>query len=128
MAARKYTLRKNPVARIEIDGRPYEVQLGNITFAAAAARWQTSLQALATGRTDPKKLGARFTKLADDGHALVASLMGEKAADELVGGANAINFYRLVDVVTILADVVGSDESMEAMRALARAVPTADED
>lgn len=128
MAVRKYALRKNPVARVEIDGTAYDVELGNITFAVEASRWQTSLQAVASGKTDPKKLGARFARLAKEGHDLVASLMGDKAADELVGGRNALNLYRLVDVMNILADIVNSDESREAMRALAAAAATADED
>ncbi len=50
------------------------------------------------------------------------------AADRLVGGPNALNVYRIIDVVRILVDVVGSEESMEAMRAAAGSTDTLDED
>ena len=126
--ARQYTLRKNPVANIEIDGRPYEVQLGNVSFAIEAVKWENSLKAIATGKTDPKKLPRRFTELAAEGRELVATLMGDAAAEELVGGRNALNLYRIIDVVTILSDVVSSEESKQAVRALALVPETADED
>ena len=126
--AKQYTLRKNPVANIEIDGRPYEVQLGNVSFAIEAVKWENSLKAIATGKTDPKKLPRRFTELAAEGRELVATLMGDAAAEELVGGRNALNLYRIIDVVTILSDVVSSEESKQAVRALALVPETADED
>lgn len=126
--ARKYTLRKNPVAEIEIDGEPYEVQLGNLSFAVEVAKWERSLRGIASGEVGREELVSVFGRLADEGRELVASLVGDAAAEELVGGRNALNFYRLIDVVRILADVVSGEESMEAMRAVSAAPETADED
>ena len=54
--------------------------------------------------------------------------MGEQAADRLVGGSNALNVYRIIDVIRILVDVIGSDESIKAMRAAASSTNTLDED
>ena len=65
---------------------------------------------------------------ARSGREIVASAMGDEAADRLVGGSNVLNVYRIIDVVRILVDVVGSDESLEAMRAAAGSIDTLDED
>lgn len=111
MEARKYTLRKNPTMAIEVDGRPYEVQLGNVSFLLDADEWQRGLERLAkpgAGADDARRL-------AESGRAIVATALGDEAADELVGGENRLNLYRLIDVVRILADAIGSDEAMGAM-------------
>lgn len=127
-AARKFSLRRNPTVTIEIDGRDYDVQLGNVTFAIRAARWQESLQRIVDGDVAPDDLASAFEDLADEGRALVASLMGDEAAGDLLGGDNSLNLYRVIDLVIILADVVSGEESKSAMRALARTPDTADED
>ena len=65
---------------------------------------------------------------ARSGREIVASAMGEQAAERLVGGSNALNVYRIIDVIRILVDVIGSDESIKAMRAAASSTNTLDED
>lgn len=119
MEARKYTLRKNPTMPIEIDGRPYEVQLGNVSFLLDADEWQRGLERLAGSK--PGTVAGDVRKLAESGRAIVASVLGDEAADELVGGQNSLNLYRLIDVVRILADAIGSDEAIGAMAGAAAA-------
>lgn len=118
-----YALRKNPEKNIEIDGETYTVQLGNPTFVLIAADWQERLQSM--GTTSVTLDGLR--SLAADGERLVASVMGAEAAEKLVGGANALNLIRLIDVVRILTEVLSSPESMEAVREAATSVKTLDE-
>ncbi|NMF55683.1 hypothetical protein HF320_04995 [Collinsella sp. KGMB02528] len=118
-----YELRKNPKKRIRIDGGEYSVQLGNPTFVLLAAEWQEQLQAIATGPDDV----AGLRKLASDGKRLVASVVGAEGAEKLMGGDNALNLIRLIDLVGILAEVISSPESMEAVREVAASVATLDE-
>ena len=111
MTTRTYTLRTNPTMGIEIDGRPYEVQLGNVSFLLDADEWQRGLERLAKPGAGPDDVRA----LAESGRAIVASALGDEAANELVGGENRLNLYRLIDMVRILADAIDSDEAMGAM-------------
>lgn len=126
--AKKYSLRKNPVAEIEIDGKPYEVQLGNVSFTTAAAGWQKKLQGIVDGSVPHDELADVFIGLAGDAHDMVASVMGEAATEELIGGPNSLNFYRIIDVVNIITDVMGSEQSKAAIAALSSVPETADED
>ena len=117
MDARTYTLRKNPTMPIEVDGRPYEVQLGNVSFLLDADEWQRGLEKLTAKGSTMEDV----RRVADAGRGIVASALGDEAADELVGGANRLNLYRLIDVVRILADAIGSDEAMGAIAGAAAA-------
>ena len=125
--AKSYTLRRNPTEQITIDGEEYEVELGNPSFIFAADEWRRSLTGISEklGEDDQRKA---LREAARSGREIVASAMGEQAADRLVGGSNALNVYRIIDVIRILVDVVGSDESSEAMRAAAGSTDTLDED
>lgn len=125
--AKSYTLRKNPTEQITIDGEEYEVELGNPSFIFAADEWRRALTGISEklGENDQMKA---LREAARSGREIVASAMGEQAADCLVGGSNALNVYRIIDVIRILVDVVGSDESIEAMRAAAGSTDTLDED
>lgn len=125
--AKNYTLRKNPVAEITIDGEKYEVELGNPSFIFAADEWRRALTGISEKLGEDDQMKA-LREAARSGREIVASAMGDEAADRLVGGSNALNVYRIIDVVRILVDVVGSDESMEAMRAAAGTTDTLDED
>lgn len=125
--AKSYTLRKNPTAEITIDGEKYEVELGNPSFIFAADEWRRALTGISEKLSEDDQMKA-LREAARSGREIVASAMGDEAADRLVGGSNALNVYRIIDVVRILVDVVGSDESMEAMRAAAGTTDTLDED
>lgn len=125
--ARSYALRKNPTAQINIDGEEYEVELGNPSFVFAADEWRRALAGISERAGEDDQMKA-LRDAARSGREIVASAMGEDAADRLVGGPNALNVYRIIDVVRILVDVVGSEESMEAMRAAAGSTDTLDED
>ena len=118
-----FQLRENPAMRVEIGGVACDVELGNPTFVLAAAEWQRKLEEVAGGDSGIDKLAA----LADEGFAMVSSAVGDEAATELVGGGNRLNFYRLIDVVRALTEVLSSDRSLEAMRGAAEAVSTLDE-
>lgn len=125
--AKSYTLRKNPTEQITIDGEEYEVELGNPSFIFAADEWRRSLTGISEKLGEDDQMKA-LREVARSGREIVASAMGEQAADRLVGGPNALNVYRIIDVIRILVDVVGSDESIEAMRAAAGSTDTLDED
>ncbi len=125
--AKSYTLRKNPTEQITIDGEEYEVELGNPSFIFAADEWRRSLTGISEKLGEDDQMKA-LREVARSGREIVASAMGEQAADRLVGGSNALNVYRIIDVIRILVDVVGSDESIEAMRAAAGSTDTLDED
>lgn len=125
--AKSYTLRKNPTEQITIDGEEYEVELGNPSFIFAADEWRRSLTGISEKLGEDDQMKA-LREVARSGREIVASAMGEQAADRLVGGSDALNVYRIIDVIRILVDVVGSDESIEAMRAAAGSTDTLDED
>ena len=125
--AKSYTLRKNPTEQITIDGEEYEVELGNPSFIFAADEWRRSLTGISEKLGEDDQMKA-LREVARSGREIVASAMGEQAADRLVGGSNALNVYRIIDVIRILVDVIGSDESIEAMRAAAGSTDTLDED
>lgn len=125
--AKSYTLRKNPTEQITIDGEEYEVELGNPSFIFAADEWRRSLTGISEKLGEDDQMKA-LREAARSGREIVASAMGEQAADRLVGGSNALNVYRIIDVIRILVDVVGSDESIEAMRAAAGSTDTLDEE
>lgn len=125
--AKSYTLRKNPTEQITIDGEEYEVELGNPSFIFAADEWRRTLTGISEKLGEDDQMKA-LREAARSGREIVASAMGEQAADRLVGGSNALNVYRIIDVIRILVDVVGSDESIEAMRAAAGSTDTLDED
>nr|DAR51977.1 MAG TPA: hypothetical protein [Caudoviricetes sp.] len=125
--AKSYTLRKNPTEQITIDGEEYEVELGNPSFIFAADEWRRALTGISEKLGEDDQMKA-LREAAMSGREIVASAMGEQAADRLVGGPNALNVYRIIDVIRILVDVVGSDESIEAMRAAAGSTDTLDED
>ena len=125
--AKSYTLRKNPTEQITIDGEEYEVELGNPSFIFAADEWRRSLTGISEKLGEDDQMKA-LREAARSGREIVASAMGEQAADRLVGGPNALNVYRIIDVIRILVDVVGSEESIEAMRAAAGSADTLDEE
>ena len=125
--AKSYTLRKNPTEQITIDGEEYEVELGNPSFIFAADEWRRALTGISEKLGEDDQMKA-LREAAMSGREIVASAMGEQAADRLVGGPNALNVYRIIDVIRILVDVVGSDESIEALRAAAGSTDTLDED
>ncbi len=113
---REYEIERNPVERVSIDGREYDVELGNLTFALDAAEWAESLRSLAGAESmEEGDLASRFEALCSAGRSMVASLVGDEAAEELVGGRNRLNIYRLMGVVGALADVVSGEASMRAM-------------
>ena len=125
--AKSYTLRKNPTEQITIDGEEYEVELGNPSFIFAADEWRRTLTGISEKLGEDDEMKA-LREAARSGREIVASAMGEQAAERLVGGSNALNVYRIIDVIRILVDVIGSDESIEAMRAAAGSTDTLDED
>ena len=125
--AKSYTLRKNPTEQITIDGEEYEVELGNPSFIFAADEWRRALTGISEKLGEDDQMKA-LREAARSGREIVASAMGEQAAERLVVGSNALNVYRIIDVIRILVDVIGSDESIEAMRAAAGSIDTLDED
>ena len=122
----EHVLRENGTKPVTINGAEYRMEVGNVTLALDVADWQEALAAVQEeGGDDPQ----RFRDLARAGVAIVASALGEGAAEELMGGRNRLNLFRLVQLLSIIADEMSADEAMEELsRAMDGFADTADDD
>lgn len=119
---KSYSLREHETMTVEIDGRAYEAELGNLTFvldAAEAARAMASIAEPGIGRDE---MVARASAFAESAHGMCAAMFGEEAADELLGGEHRLDVLRIADVLSIMADVASSEESSAAVQAAASGI------
>ena len=119
-----HLLPDNPTRAVTINGKAYEMEVGNVTLALDIADWQESVEAVGDAPgTDA------FRELARRGTAIVATALGDAAAEELMGGRNRLNLLRLVRLLGILADEMAGAEAMEALAEAARGfADTGDDD
>lgn len=110
----EHVIRKNGTKPVTIDGTTYEMEVGNLTMALDIADWQEALEAVqADGGADV----TGFRALADAGVAIVASALGERAAEDLMGGRNRLNLVRLVQLLNVIAQETSADDAMAELSA-----------
>ena len=110
MALKNYKLDGAPKAKVKIEGKTYDVDLGNITFVVEANSWAQRLSSFAGLKND--EVMDNLTTLADEAHNIVAFALGEEAAEELIGKANRLNIYRLMKIISILTDVYSDNDAV----------------
>jgi len=116
MALKNYKLDGAPTAKVKIEGKTYDVDLGNITFVVEANSWATRLSSF-TGLTNDEVMD-NLTTLADEAHNIVAFALGEEAAEELIGKANRLNIYRLMKIISILTEVYSASDAVSKVSEL----------
>lgn len=125
----EYTLAKNPVREVVIDGRAYGMEVGNYTVALEIKEWVERLQAFRSEGGRGMLENGTLEDFASKGSDLVAAAFGEDAARELVGGRNRLNMLRILSVLDILMREYASDDVLgEQERAILSFASTADED
>ena len=116
MALKNYKLDGVPKAKVKIEGKTYDVDLGNITFVVEANSWAQRLSSFAGLSND--EVMDNLTTLADEAHNIVAFALGEEAAEELIGKANRLNIYRLMKIISILAEVYSASDAVSKVSEL----------
>lgn len=116
MALKNYKLDGAPTAKVKIEGKTYDVDLGNITFVVEANSWANRLSSFA-GLTNDEVMD-NLTTLADEAHNIVAFALGEEAAEELIGKANRLNIYRLMKIISILTEVYSASDAVSKVSEL----------
>lgn len=116
MALKNYKLDGAPTAKVKIEGKTYDVDLGNITFVVEANSWAQRLSSFA-GLTNDEVMD-NLTTLADEAHNIVAFALGEEAAEELIGKANRLNIYRLMKIISILTEVYSASDAVSKVSEL----------
>lgn len=116
MALKNYKLDGAPTAKVKIEGKTYDVDLGNITFVVEANSWAQRLSSFA-GLTNDEVMDNLAT-LADEAHNIVAFALGEEAAEELIGQANRLNIYRLMKIISILTEVYSASDAVSKVSEL----------
>lgn len=116
MALKNYKLDGAPKAKVKIEGKTYDVDLGNITFVVEANSWAQRLSSFA-GLTNDEVMN-NLTTLADEAHNIVAFALGEEAAEELIGKANRLNIYRLMKIISILTEVYSASDAVSKVSEL----------
>ena len=116
MALKNYKLDGAPKAKVKIEGKTYDVDLGNITFVVEANSWAQRLSSFA-GLTNDEVMDNLAT-LADEAHNIVAFALGEEAAEELIGKANRLNIYRLMKIISILTEVYSDSDAVSKVSEL----------
>lgn len=116
MALKNYKLDGAPTAKVKIEGRTYDVDLGNITFVVEANSWAQRLSSFAGLAND--EVMDNLTTLADEAHNIVAFALGEEAAEELIGKANRLNIYRLMKIISILTEVYSASDAVSKVSEL----------
>ncbi|MDU5527789.1 MAG: hypothetical protein E6063_00060 [Atopobium sp.] len=116
MALKNYKLDGAPTAKVKIEGKTYDVDLGNITFVVEANSWAQRLSSFA-GLTNDEVMD-NLTTLADEAHNIVAFALGEEAAEELIGQANRLNIYRLMKIISILTEVYSASDAVSKVSEL----------
>lgn len=116
MALKNYKLDGAPTAKVKIEGKTYDVDLGNITFVVEANSWAQRLSSFAGLSND--EVMDNLTTLADEAHNIVAFALGEEAAEELIGKANRLNIYRLMKIISILTEVYSASDAVSKVSEL----------
>ena len=116
MALKNYKLDGAPTAKVKIEGKTYDVDLGNITFVVEANSWAQRLSSFA-GLANEEVMD-NLTTLADEAHNIVAFALGEEAAEELIGKANRLNIYRLMKIISILTEVYSASDAVSKVSEL----------
>lgn len=120
----EHVIGANPTKPVTIDGTTYRMEVGNVTTVLDIARWQEAL----TAASDDPATGV-FQELADSGVAIVRSALGAQAAEDLMGGDNRLNLWRLVKLLGVIAEEMAGAEAMaEFAEAAAGFADTADYD
>lgn len=116
MALKNYKLDGAPTAKVKIEGKTYDVDLGNITFVVEANSWAQRLSSFAGLAND--EVMDNLETLADEAHNIVAFALGEEAAEELIGQANRLNIYRLMKIISILTEVYSASDAVSKVSEL----------
>lgn len=116
MALKNYKLDGAPKAKVKIEGKTYDVDLGNITFVVEANSWAKRLSSF-NGLSNDDVMD-NLTTLADEAHNIVAFALGEEAAEELIGKANRLNIYRLMKIISILTEVYSASDAVSKVSEL----------
>lgn len=116
MALKNYKLDGAPKAKVKIEGKIYDVDLGNITFVVEANSWAQRLSSFAGLAND--EVMDNLATLADEAHNIVAFALGEEAAEELIGKANRLNIYRLMKIISILTEVYSASDAVSKVSEL----------
>ena len=116
MALKNYKLDGAPAAKVKIEGKTYDVDLGNITFVVEANSWAQRLSSFAGLAND--EVMDNLATLADEAHNIVAFALGEEAAEELIGKANRLNIYRLMKIISILTEVYSASDAVSKVSEL----------
>lgn len=120
----EHVIGANPTKPVTIDGTTYQMEVGNVTTVLDIARWQEALSA--AGESASADI---FQELADSGVAIVRSSLGARAAEDLMGGDNRLNLWRLVKLLGVIAEEIAGAEAMaEFTRAAEGFADTADDD
>ena len=116
MALKNYKLDGAPTAKVKIEGKTYDVDLGNITFVVESNSWAQRLSSFAGLAND--EVMSNLATLADEAHNIVAFALGEEAAEELIGKANRLNIYRLMKIISILTEVYSDSDAVSKVSEL----------
>lgn len=116
MALKNYKLDGAPTAKVKIEGKTYDVDLGNITFVVEANSWAQRLSSFAGLAND--EVMDNLATLADEAHNIVAFALGDEAAEELIGKANRLNIYRLMKIISILTEVYSASDAVSKVSEL----------
>lgn len=116
MALKNYKLDGAPTAKVKIEGKTYDVDLGNITFVVEANSWAQRLSSFAGLAND--EVMDNLATLADEAHNIVAFALGGEAAEELIGKANRLNIYRLMKIISILTEVYSDSDAVSKVSEL----------
>ena len=111
MALKNNVISDMPKKKIKLDGKTYEIELGNFTFAIDAQEWVEQIQSLSGGE---KALG-ELKELSSKAHSMIASILGEDAAEELVGGQNRLNIYKIICLLGILVEEITSQDAFDSL-------------
>lgn len=120
---REYELREAPTIEVSIGGTTYEARLGDMTFALLAREALRRFGAVFEEGLGTEETLDRAEAFSEAARACVASVLGNEAAEELVGGSHRLDMWRVSDVLSAVCDVVSSEEyrsaSLEAWGGLA---------
>lgn len=111
---REYELREAPTMEVSIGGAAYEARLGDMTFALLAREALGRLGAVFEEGLGAEDMLDRAEAFSEAARACVASVLGDVAAEELVGGAHRLDMWRVSGVLSAVCDVVSSDEYRSA--------------
>lgn len=111
MALKNNVVSDMPKKKIKLDGKTYEMELGNFTFAIDAQEWVEQIQSLSGG----EKALDELKELSSKAHLMIASILGEDAARELVGGQNRLNIYKIIRLLGILVEEIISQDAFDSL-------------